>query len=129
MKGGSEAARSNESLASIWRETFRRFSGVPEDAINLLQTRADVLELLALHNDVDLIIPRGSKSLVEFVAKNSRIPVLGHGEGICHVYVDRAGTCRRPSRSPMTRRCNILLFATRRKRCWSMTLSHRNSCQ
>ena len=89
MKGGSEAARSNEALVSIWRETFRRFSGVPEDSIHLLQTRADVLELLSLHNNVDLIIPRGSKSLVEFVAKNSRIPVLGHGEGICHVYVDR----------------------------------------
>ena len=90
MKGGSEAARSNEALVSIWRETFRRFPGVPEDSISLLQTRADVLELLSLHNDVDLIIPRGSKSLVEFIAKNSRIPVLGHGEGICHVYVDRA---------------------------------------
>jgi glutamate-5-semialdehyde dehydrogenase len=90
MKGGSEAARSNEALVSIWRETFRRFPGVPEDSISLLQTRADVLELLSLHNDVDLIIPRGSKSLVEFIAKNSRIPVLGHGEGICHVYVDRS---------------------------------------
>jgi glutamate-5-semialdehyde dehydrogenase len=57
--------------------------------LNLLQTRADVLELLALDHDVDLIIPRGSKSLVDFISKNSRIPVLGHGEGICHVYVDR----------------------------------------
>jgi glutamate-5-semialdehyde dehydrogenase len=95
MKGGSEAARSNEALVSIWRETFRRFPGVPEDAINLLQTRADVLELLSLHNDVDLIIPRGSKSLVEFVANNSRIPVLGHGEGICHVYVDRAANMQK----------------------------------
>jgi glutamate-5-semialdehyde dehydrogenase len=48
------------------------------------------MELLTLDQDVDLIIPRGSKELVEFVAKASRIPVLGHGEGICHVYVDRA---------------------------------------
>jgi glutamate-5-semialdehyde dehydrogenase len=89
MKGGSEAARSNEVLVSIWRECFSRFPGVPVDSVSLLQTRADVLELLSLHNDVDLIIPRGSKSLVEFVARNSRIPVLGHGEGVCHVYVDR----------------------------------------
>ena len=89
MKGGSEAARSNEALVSIWRDCLSRFPGVPVDSVSLLQTRADVLELLSLHNDVDLIIPRGSKSLVEFVAKNSRIPVLGHGEGICHVYVDR----------------------------------------
>jgi glutamate-5-semialdehyde dehydrogenase len=68
---------------------------VPVDAVNLLQTRADVLELLALDRDVDLIIPRGSRSLVEFVGRNSRIPVLGHGEGICHVYVDRAADIKK----------------------------------
>jgi len=90
MKGGSEAAHSNEALVSVWRECLGRFPGVPQDSLNLLQTRADVLELLALDHDVDLIIPRGSKSLVDFISKNSRIPVLGHGEGICHVYVDRA---------------------------------------
>ena len=90
LKGGSEAANSNETLVSVWRDCLRRFPDVPEDSLNLLQTRADVLELLALDHDVDLIIPRGSRALVEFVAKNSRIPVLGHGEGICHVYVDRA---------------------------------------
>jgi len=90
LKGGSEAANSNEALVSVWRECLRRYPDVPEDSLSLLQTRADVLELLALDRDVDLIIPRGSRSLVEFVAENSRIPVLGHGEGICHVYVDRA---------------------------------------
>ena len=90
LKGGSEAAHSNEALVSIWRECLGRFAGVPQDAVSLLHTRADVLELLGLDRDVDLIIPRGSRELVEFVAKNSRIPVLGHGEGICHVYVDRA---------------------------------------
>jgi glutamate-5-semialdehyde dehydrogenase len=90
LKGGSEASNSNEALVSVWRDCLRRYPDVPEDSLNLLQSRADVLELLALDHDVDLIIPRGSRSLVEFVAKNSRIPVLGHGEGICHVYVDRA---------------------------------------
>jgi glutamate-5-semialdehyde dehydrogenase len=95
LKGGSEAAHSNEALVSIWRESLSRFPGVPQDAVSLLHTRADVLELLALDRDVDLIIPRGSRELVEFVAKNSRIPVLGHGEGICHVYVDRAADLRK----------------------------------
>jgi glutamate-5-semialdehyde dehydrogenase len=90
LKGGSEAAHSNEALVSIWRDCLRQFPAVPLDSVSLLQTRADVQELLALDHDVDLIIPRGSKAFVEFVAKNSRIPVLGHGEGICHVYVDRA---------------------------------------
>lgn len=95
LKGGSEAAHSNEALVSIWRECLGRFAGVPQDAVSLLHTRADVLELLGLDRDVDLIIPRGSRELVEFVAKNSRIPVLGHGEGICHVYVDRAADLRK----------------------------------
>ncbi len=91
LKGGSEAAHSNETLVAVWRDCLSRFPGVPADSVNLLQSRSDVLELLALDRDVDLIIPRGSKALFEFVAKNSRIPVLGHGEGVCHVYVDRTG--------------------------------------
>lgn len=90
LKGGSEAAHTNETLVSIWRESLRRFPAVPLDSISLLQTRADVLELLAQDQDVDLIIPRGSYELVRFIMEHSRIPVLGHGEGICHVYVDRA---------------------------------------
>ena len=95
LKGGSEALHSNEALVEIWRDCLAEFPAVPVDAVNLLQTRADVLELLALDHDVDLIIPRGSRSLVEFVGRNSRIPVLGHGEGICHVYVDRAADMKK----------------------------------
>jgi len=90
LKGGSEAAHSNEALVAVWRECLNGFLVVPADAVQLLQTRSDVMELLSLERDVDLMIPRGSKELVEFVMRNSRIPVLGHGEGICHVYVDRA---------------------------------------
>jgi glutamate-5-semialdehyde dehydrogenase len=95
LKGGSEALHSNEALVEIWRDCLAQFPAVPVDAVNLLQTRADVLELLSLDHDVDLIIPRGSRSLVEFVGRNSRIPVLGHGEGICHVYVDRAADMKK----------------------------------
>jgi glutamate-5-semialdehyde dehydrogenase len=90
MKGGSEAAQTNDALVSIWREALARFPAIPADSINLLQTRTDVLELLSLDRDVDLIIPRGSYELVRFIMEHSRIPVLGHSEGICHVYVDRA---------------------------------------
>jgi glutamate-5-semialdehyde dehydrogenase len=90
LKGGAEAAHTNEALVSIWRECLEKFSEVPADSIHLLQTRADVKEMLALDRDVDLIIPRGSYALVQFIMKNSRIPVLGHSEGLCHVYVDRA---------------------------------------
>ena len=90
LKGGAEAANSNQSTVGVWRETLRRFPAVPQESIELLQSRSDVMELLRLHNEVDLLIPRGSKEFVAFIEKNSRIPVLGHGEGICHVFVDRA---------------------------------------
>ena len=95
LKGGSEASHSNEALVEIWRGSLAKFPAVPMDSVNLLKTRADVLELLTLDRDVDLIIPRGSRALVEFVSRNSRIPVLGHGEGICHVYVDRAADMKK----------------------------------
>jgi len=90
LKGGTEAAHSNRVLVSIWRECLAAFPAVPADSIGLLETRADTKELLELEPGVDLIIPRGSRELVRFVAKHSRAPVLGHGEGICHVYVDSA---------------------------------------
>jgi glutamate-5-semialdehyde dehydrogenase len=88
LKGGAEAAQTNEALVSILRASFSSFSEIPEDAINLLHTREDVIELLALEDEIDLIIPRGSKQFVRYVANHSRIPVLGHGEGLCHVYID-----------------------------------------
>jgi glutamate-5-semialdehyde dehydrogenase len=90
LKGGVEAAHTNQELVSIWRECLARYPVVPVDSISLLGTRADVKEMLALDRDVDLIIPRGSYALVRFIMQHSRIPVLGHSEGICHVYVDRA---------------------------------------
>ena len=90
LKGGVEAARTNEVLVELWRETLRGFAGVPEAAVTLLQSRADVMELLQLKREVDLIVPRGGREFVEYITEKSKVPVLGHGEGICHVYVDRA---------------------------------------
>ena len=88
LKGGAEALRTNETLVAILRDAFSHFPELPLDAINLLHTREDVRELLSLEDDIDLIIPRGSKEFVRYVATHSKIPVLGHGEGICHVYID-----------------------------------------
>ncbi|OLD97624.1 MAG: glutamate-5-semialdehyde dehydrogenase [Cyanobacteria bacterium 13_1_40CM_2_61_4] len=90
LKGGVEAVNSNRALTSIWRHALAPFFEIPADAINLLYTRAEVDELLSLADDIDLIIPRGSREFVRYVAEHSKIPVLGHGEGICHVYVDCA---------------------------------------
>jgi glutamate-5-semialdehyde dehydrogenase len=89
LKGGAEAAHTNEALFEIWQHTLASFPGIPQGFMHLLYTRSDVLELLSLDREIDLIIPRGSRAFVEFISRNSRIPVLGHGEGICHVYVDR----------------------------------------
>ncbi|MEJ7711183.1 MAG: aldehyde dehydrogenase family protein [Pyrinomonadaceae bacterium] len=63
---------------------------MPVEAINLVHSRQDVDEMLKLNDDIALIVPRGSKAFVNSIAERSRIPVLGHGEGICHVYADRA---------------------------------------
>src|SRR5437016_3955555 len=90
LKGGTEAANSNESIVAIWREALSSFPDVPQESIQLLQSRSDVRELLGLHGEVDLLIPRGSKEFVAYLERNSHIPVLGHGEGICHVFVDSA---------------------------------------
>jgi len=90
LKGGTEAAHTNQTLVEIWRRSLETLLSVPPEAVTLLHSRADVMDLLTLEQDVDLIIPRGSRELVDFVARNSRVAVLGHGEGICHVYVDRA---------------------------------------
>ena len=89
LKGGSEAAHTNEMLMSIWTAALEE-NGIPADAAQLLRSRADVMELLNLDRDVDLLIPRGGKEFVETISRQSRIPVLGHGQGICHVYVHRA---------------------------------------
>jgi len=88
LKGGAEAVNSNQALVSIWSDALTHFFDIPADAINLLYTRADVEEMLSLENQIDLIIPRGSREFVRHVAERSRIPVLGHGEGNCHVYID-----------------------------------------
>jgi glutamate-5-semialdehyde dehydrogenase len=89
LKGGAEAAHTNEAIVAVWRESLAKVPAVPADSINLLQSRADVQEMLSLDRDVDLIIPRGSYALVQFIMAHTRIPVLGHSEGICHVYIDR----------------------------------------
>jgi glutamate-5-semialdehyde dehydrogenase len=98
LKGGAEATRTNEVLFSIWDEALRESGEVPAGAAQLLHSRADVMDLLNLQRDVDLLIPRGGKTFVETISRESRIPVLGHGEGICHVYVHSAADLEKAQR-------------------------------
>lgn len=89
LKGGKEAERSNRALFEVIHGAAVG-SGVPAAAITLLESREDVAALLGAPEYVDLIVPRGSNSLVRHIQTHTSIPVLGHSEGICHVYVDRA---------------------------------------
>src|SRR5579859_1636294 len=98
LKGGTEAARTNEVLMAIWREALAELAELPQGAAQMLQSRADVMDLLNLERDVDLLIPRGGKEFVEKISRQSRIPVLGHGEGICHVYVHAAADLQKAER-------------------------------
>ncbi|HEY2645486.1 MAG TPA: aldehyde dehydrogenase family protein, partial [Candidatus Acidoferrales bacterium] len=87
LKGGAEAIETNTVLVAIWHDALSAFPDVPVDSVVLLHTREDVAEILKLHDEIDLIVPRGSNEFVSYVIQHSQIPVLGHGEGICHVYV------------------------------------------
>ena len=89
LKAGREVEQTAQALVRVLREALRALH-LPEDAVSLMTGREQVTELLGLHDLVDMVIPRGSKQLVEYVQANTRIPVLGHSEGICHIYVDRA---------------------------------------
>jgi glutamate-5-semialdehyde dehydrogenase len=88
LKGGREADRSNRALVQAMREGIRA-AGVPPDAVQLIATRQEVQAMLDLDHLIDLIIPRGSNELVRAIQSGTRIPVLGHADGICSVYVDR----------------------------------------
>lgn len=88
LKGGKEAQNTNIVLADIINKTLAEIKGFPANVINLLLTREDVNKMLELNEYIDLIIPRGSNSLVKYIQSNTKIPVLGHAEGICHIYID-----------------------------------------
>ncbi|MHC4618075.1 MAG: glutamate-5-semialdehyde dehydrogenase [Planctomycetota bacterium] len=87
LKGGSEAAETNRILAEVIAQAAEK-AGLPKGWIQLLETRQDVAEMLKMDEYIDLIIPRGSNEFVRYIMNNTSIPVLGHADGICHVYVD-----------------------------------------
>ncbi|TVQ39690.1 MAG: glutamate-5-semialdehyde dehydrogenase [Spirochaetaceae bacterium] len=89
LKGGTEAAETNRVLFDIIVGATVQ-AGMPEGWIALLESRDDVRAMLALPDSIDLIIPRGSNEFVRFIMDNTSIPVLGHADGVCHVYIDRS---------------------------------------
>jgi glutamate-5-semialdehyde dehydrogenase len=89
LRGGKESLRSNLALAEVFRSVLRDF-GLPEDAVQVVPTpeRQAMEYLLELEDYIDLVIPRGGEGLIRFVVEKSRIPVIKHYKGVCHVYVD-----------------------------------------
>ncbi|CQH55482.1 gamma-glutamyl phosphate reductase [Halobacterium hubeiense] len=85
LKGGSEASESNRVLYDVIREATE---DLPTGWAQLIEAREDVDRLLEMDDKVDLVMPRGSSAFVSYIQDNTQIPVLGHTEGVCHVYVD-----------------------------------------
>ena len=88
LKGGSEALRSNKKLFDIIHEAIID-AGLPADSMMQLEARSEINELLECHESVDLLIPRGSNAFVQYIMNHTKIPVMGHADGICHIYVDK----------------------------------------
>jgi glutamate-5-semialdehyde dehydrogenase len=91
LRGGSEAINSNRALVAAIAKALQA-AGAPEGSVQLLQDthRESIMELIRLNHLVDLVIARGSEEMIQHVMKNATVPVLGHGKGVCHVYVDEA---------------------------------------
>jgi len=106
LRGGSEAIHSNQAIAHLLRQAVRE-SGVPQDAIQLVpKTDREIVDrLLERESEIDLVIPRGGESLIRRVSERSRIPVIKHYKGVCHVYLDRAADPKMSSALTINSKC------------------------
>lgn len=87
LKGGSEAGESNRILSDCFREALQ-VQGIPSDCVINVEGRHMIADLLKCSSEIDLVIPRGSSQLVRTIRDSTRIPVLGHSDGICHLFID-----------------------------------------
>ncbi|MCZ6875409.1 MAG: glutamate-5-semialdehyde dehydrogenase [bacterium] len=89
LKGGSEAHASTQTLVQGIRDAIASIVPTCVDAVQMVATREDVKTLLQLDDNIDLFVPRGSNEFVRYIQENTRVPVLGHADGLCHAYVDK----------------------------------------
>ncbi|TKB45392.1 glutamate-5-semialdehyde dehydrogenase [Thalassotalea mangrovi] len=89
LRGGSEAVHSNRAISDLWHQVLQDFS-IPTEIITIVPNtdRSVISELLTLNKYIDLVIPRGGEALIRYVSDNSRIPVIQHYKGVCHLYID-----------------------------------------
>ena len=106
LRGGAEAFQSNQAIAGALRAALRE-GGLPEAAVTTLPTadRAGVDAMLQLDRDIDVIIPRGGEALIRKIIESSRIPVIKHAKGVCHVYVDEAADAAMAGEIAMNAKC------------------------
>jgi glutamate-5-semialdehyde dehydrogenase len=107
LKGGSEAKETNRVLADIISLASAE-AGLPKGWVQLLESRQDVAEMLSCDKDIDLIIPRGSNEFVRHIMQNTSIPVMGHADGICHVYVDAEADLEMAARIAVDSKCQYV---------------------
>jgi glutamate-5-semialdehyde dehydrogenase len=105
LRGGSEAKRCNELLGILWHQSLSE-EGLPSEAIQVISgSHKDIGELLAANDFIDMVIPRGGKDLIQAVTKKSKIPVIKHYRGICHVYLDQLGDINEGIRIALDSKC------------------------
>jgi delta-1-pyrroline-5-carboxylate synthetase len=94
LKGGKEATHSNAAIHKVIGDAIESASNgmIRRDIISLVESRGQVADMLSLDDVIDLVIPRGSNALVSYIKANTRIPVLGHADGVCHVYLDASAS-------------------------------------
>lgn len=88
LKGGKESINTNKKIMSIINSALEKVDNFPKNVVQQVFTRDDVAEMLKCDKYINLIIPRGGNKLVKFIKENTKIPVLGHADGICHIFVD-----------------------------------------
>lgn len=88
LKGGKESINTNKTILSIINKALDEVESFPKNVIQQVYSRDDVAQMLKCDKYINLIIPRGGNSLVKFIKENTKIPVLGHADGICHIFVD-----------------------------------------
>ena len=98
LKGGKESKNTNKTILEVINSALSTISEFPENFLNQVFSREDVAKMLDADKYIDLIIPRGGNSLVKYIKSNTKIPVLGHADGICHIYVDETADIEKAKR-------------------------------
>lgn len=98
LKGGKESTNTNKAIMEVIQNALSTIEGFPQNVLTQVFSRDDVKEMLEQDKYIDLIIPRGGNSLVQFVKENTKIPVLGHADGICHIFVDESADLEKAKR-------------------------------